>query len=234
MPQPVSLERYAELTARMTSGEKRDEVLKSVDLDLETWEMSQQYWLGKMATEAGRDRYSLAQRYGLLFKTAQARLLGLPMKLQRYPQRNKQKAVIVHAIPTAPASAGPPSPRPPPSVPLPGSPAAPPSAPAPPAPAPSTPAVVPPPASLGAAPLPPPPVGNYTARLTLEQLAAMRAEIALAAEADQPGVMQRFGLDRAGWEQEESHWQRRLAGDQNLFKQYLRQFQYCRSLLQRR
>ena len=217
MPQPLSLERYAELTARMTAGEKRDEVLKSVDLDLETWEMSQQFWLGKMATEAGRDRYSLAQRYGLLFKTAQARLLGLPMKLARYPQRNKQQPVVVHAIPTAPASAGPPSARPPPPVPPP-----------------SAPAVVPPPASLGAAPPPPPSMSTYAAQLTLEQLAAMRAEIALAAEADQPGVMQRFGLDRASWEQEESHWQRRLAGDQNLFKQYLRQFQYCRSLLQRR
>jgi hypothetical protein len=217
MPQPVSLERYAELTARMTSGEKRDEVLKSVHLDLETWEMSQQFWLGKMATEAGRDRYSLAQRYGLLFKTAQARLLGLPMKLPRYPQRKQEKQVVVHAIPTAPASSAPPSARPPPPV-------APPAAPA----------VVPPPASLGAAPVPPPSISTYAARLSLEQLAAMRAEIALAAEADQPGVMQRFGLDRASWEQEESHWQRRLAGDQNLFKQYLRQFQYCRSLLQRR
>jgi hypothetical protein len=225
MPQPVSLERYAELTARITSGEKRDEVLKSVHLDLETWEMSQQFWLGKMATEAGRDRYSLAQRYGLLFKTAQARLLGLPMKLPRYPQRNKQqKAVVVHAIPTAPASASSLSARPPPPVPPPGSAAPPPPAPA----------VVPPPASLGPAPLPPQSVSTYAARLTLEQLAAMRAEIALAAEADQPGVMQRFGLDRASWEQEESHWQRRLAGDQDLFKQYLRQFQYCRSLLQRR
>jgi len=221
MPQPMSLERYAELTARMTCGEKRSDVLKSVDLDLETWEMSQQFWLGKMATEAGRERYSLAQRYGLLFKTAQARLLGLPMKLPRY---NKQKKpVVVHAIPTAPASAGPPSARPPPPVPPPVSAAPPPPAPA----------VVPPPVSLGAAPLPPPSMITYTARLTLEQLAAMRAEIAHAAEADQPGVMQRFGLDRASWEQEEAHWQRRLAGDQDLFKRYLRQFQYCRSLLQR-
>lgn len=216
MPQPVSLERYAELTARMTSGEKRDEVLKSVHLNLETWEMSQQFWLGKMATEAGRDRYSLAQRYGLLFKTAQARLLGLPMKLPRYNKQQK-KPVVVHAIPTAPASAAPPAARPPPPI-------SPPAAPA----------VVPPPVSLGAAPLPPPAISTYAARLTLEQLAAMRAEIALAAEADQPGVMQRFGLDRASWEQEEGHWQRKLAGDQNLFKQYLRQFQYCRSLLQRR
>jgi hypothetical protein len=69
--------------------------------------------------------------------------------------------------------------------------------------------------------------------LTLEQLAAMRAEIAMAPDAEQPGVMQRFGLDPTTWEQEEAHWQRRLAGDQDLFKRYLRQFQYCRSLLQR-
>jgi hypothetical protein len=69
--------------------------------------------------------------------------------------------------------------------------------------------------------------------LTLEQLAAMRAEIGLAAESEQPAVMQRFGLDRATWEDEETHWQRKLAGDQELFKRYLKQFQYCRSLLLR-
>ena len=39
---------------------------------------------------------------------------------------------------------------------------------------------------------------------------------------------------RASWQHEEGHWQRKLAGDENLFKRYLRQFQYCRSLLQRR
>jgi hypothetical protein len=69
--------------------------------------------------------------------------------------------------------------------------------------------------------------------LTLEQLAAMRAEIGLAPEGEQPAVMQRFGLDPVSWEHEESHWQRKLAGDQDLFKRYLKQFQYCRSLLSR-
>ena len=204
----MSLERYAELTARMTSGEKRSDVLESVHIDLETWEASQQYWLGKMAAEAGRERYSLAQRYGVLFKTAQARVLGIPMKLPRWPTRAKQ--VVVQAIPAVPVSA------------TQGVAAAPPL--------PSSPSVA---ASAVAPPGPPRSVAAYTARLTLEQLAAMRAEIALAPEAEQPGVMSRFGLDATTWEQEEAHWQRRLAGDQDLFKRYLRQFQYCRSLLHR-
>ena len=207
----MSLERYAELTARMTSGEKRSDVLESVHIDLETWEASQQYWLGKMAAEAGRERYSLAQRYGVLFKTAQARLLGIPMKLPRWPTRAKQ--VVVRAIPAVPVSA----PQ--------GVAAAPPP--------PSSPSVTPSVVASVAPPGPPPSVTGYTARLTLEQLAAMRAEIALAPEAEQPGVMSRFGLDATTWEQEEAHWQRRLAGDQDLFKRYLRQFQYCRSLLHR-
>jgi hypothetical protein len=209
MPQTMSLERYAELTARMTCGEKRSDVLESAHIDLETWEASQQYWLGKMAAEAGRERYSLAQRYGVLFKTAQARLLGTPMKLARWPARAKQ--VVVQAIPAAPA-------------------ATPQSVPPAPLPLPSAPSIVP---AQAPASLPAPSLAGYTARLTLEQLAAMRAEIAVAAEAEQPGVMQRFGLDPTTWEQEEAHWQRRLAADQDLFKRYLRQFQYCRSLLQR-
>jgi hypothetical protein len=227
MPQPISLERYAELTARMTAGEKRSDVLESVPLDLETWEASQQYWLGKMATEAGRDRFSLAQRYAVLFKAAQARISGIPMKVPRYPLKKKKPGapqVVVHAIPVTPPSARQ-MPSAPPSAPAPVSADAPPSA--------VAPAVVPPPPSMGSLPPPPPSAHAYTARLTMEQLAAMRAEIALAPEAEQPGVMQRFGLDRATWEQEETHWQRRLAADQELFKRYLRQFQYCRSLLQR-
>ncbi len=208
MPQPLSLERYAELTARMTSGEKRSDVLASAQIDLETWESSQQYWLGKMAAEAGRERYSLAQRYGVLFKTAQARLSGAPMKLARWSPRGKQ--AVVQAIPQAPV------------------PTAPVGAAAPPAPLPSSPAAAAPPPPFAA-----PSGAAYKAHLTMEQLAAMRAEIATASEAEQPAVMQRFGLDSTTWELEEAHWQRRLAGDQDLFKRYLRQFQYCRSLLQR-
>lgn len=202
MPQPMSLERYAELSARMASGQKRDDVLKSTDIDEATWETSQQYWLGKMADEAGRDKYSLAQRYGVLFKAAQAVVdgtAGRPMK--RLPPRSKRQ-VVVHAMPVAP-----------------------PKAPAPAAAAPLSPAgATAPHASIAT---------SYSARLTVEQLAAMRAEIATAPDGDQPAVLQRFGLDSISWEKEEAHWQRKLALDEALFKRYLRQFQYCKSLLQR-
>ena len=218
----MSLERFAELTVRMTSGEKRSDVLESAHIDLETWETSQQYWLGKMATEAARDRYSLAQRYGVLYKAAQMRLSGAT-KSTRKRARGAQQQMVVLAIPAVPVSAA----RLPRSAPS-SSPLSVPS------PASLAPSVTPPPSlPAPASSVPSPSRGNYTSRLTLEQLAAMRAEIATASDAEQPDVMQRFGLDPVTWEQEETHWQRRLAGDQELFKRYLRQFQYCRSLLQR-
>jgi hypothetical protein len=221
MPEPISLERFAELTARITAGGKRSEVLKAADVDDGLWGMSQEYWMGKMATEAGRDRFSLAQRYATLYKTALARVLGTPMKLPRYPRKPPQK-VVVHGVPSAPSSQSRLSAAPPPA-----------SVREPP-PASLAPAVVPPPPSMGRVSAPPSSIGSsYVARLTLEQLAAMRAEIGVVSEAEQPAVMQRFGLDAATWEHEETHWQRRLAGDQELFKRYLKQFQYCRSLLLR-
>jgi hypothetical protein len=205
MPQAMSLERFAELTARMTSGEKRSDVLRSAHIDEETWEVSQQYWLGKMATEAGRDRYSLAQRYGVLFKAAQKQLdKAAAPRAVRTRTFGNQKRVVVHAIPAAP------------SPPV----------------ASSRPSMLSP-LSMPAPSVPSPSMAAYTARLSLERLAAMRAEIATAPEGDQPNVLERFGLDSTSWQNEETHWQRKLAGDENLFKRYLRQFQYCRSLLQR-
>jgi hypothetical protein len=223
MPEPITLERFAELTARMTSGGKRGDVLKAADVAEALWETSQDYWMGKMAAEAARDRFSLAQRYAALYKTAAARLSGIPMKLPRYP-RKPQQQVVVHGVPAAPSNARSTSAAPPPPPPSAGAPSRSPP-----------PAVVPPPPSMGSAATaaPPPSILNYTSRLTLEQLAAMRAEIGLASEAEHAGVMQRFGLDPTTWEREEAHWQRKLAGDQDLFKRYLKQFQYCRSLLLR-
>jgi hypothetical protein len=212
MPQVMSLERFAELTARMTSGETRSDVLQSVHLDEETWEASQQYWLGKMAAEAGRDRYSLAQRYGVLFKAAQKQLARVAPRAIRRRAPVNQRSVVVHAMPGLPAA-------------VPSSDAAAPSA------SPSSRSS--PSLPLSAPSVPASSLATYSARLTLEQLAAMRAEIATAPEGEQSSVLQRFGLDSTTWQTEESHWQRKLAGDENLFKRYLRQFQYCRSLLQR-
>jgi hypothetical protein len=73
----------------------------------------------------------------------------------------------------------------------------------------------------------------HVARLTVEQLAAMRAELATSPDAEHTAVRQRFGLDEATWALEEAHWQRKLAVDKDLFGRYLKRFQYCRSLLQR-
>jgi hypothetical protein len=199
MRQALGLERYAELTARMTAGEKRSDVLKSVDVDEELWELSQQYWLGKMAAEAEKNRFALSRRYAALFKSAQTRLAKASPRRPRVRTGQASRQVVVHAIPpaasVAPAAAF----------------------------------------SSSSSPSAPPPstAGPYAPRLTVEQLAAMRAEIATSPETEHPAVLGRFGLDATAWPLEEAHWQRRLARDQDLFARYLRQFQYCKSLLQR-
>jgi hypothetical protein len=222
MPQAMRLERFAELTARMQAGEKRSDVLASAQVDEEHWEHSQQFWMGKMADEAARNRFALSRRYAALFGAAQARLTKAAAARPTRPRlRGASGPVIVHPIPVAP----------PPLAPIP---------PVPPAPV-SVPAVVPasvstsPPGSIPGRSFTPLPasIPSYGARLTVEQLAAMRAEIAVAPEAEHPAVLQRFGLDATTWDLEEQHWQRRLAADKDLFARYLRQFQYCRSLLQR-
>jgi hypothetical protein len=79
-------------------------------------------------------------------------------------------------------------------------------------------------------PLAPP----HAATLTLEQLAAMRAELATTSEPEHPAIRERFGLDAASWAREEAHWQGRLRSDPELFRRYVGRFQYFRALLQRR
>lgn len=264
----LRLEVFAELSARLAGGEKRSEVLESAKVTDEHWESSQQFWLGRMADEAARNRFSLNQRYSALYKAALARRTVEQEAARRAPRRRKlldADKVVVHAAPAVPAFV-PPSAVPPPAAP-PSSPAVappalvapalvPPSAPSVPAPPSSVPTSVrgvpssrpyveppaPVSAPLSSAPrVPPAPVssagrmggGLHVARLTVEQLAAMRAELATSPEAEHMAVRQRFGLDDSTWELEEAYWQRQLASDKDLFARYLRSFQYCRSLLQR-
>jgi hypothetical protein len=211
MPQALRLDRFAELSARMASGEKKSDVLASAQVDDAHWDASQQFWLGKMAAEASRQKFALSLKYAGFYRAAMTRLTkaAAERKVARKREAPPQQ-VVVHAIPVAPP---PPAPvvLPPSSV----RPAGPPLP-------------VSPPPSVA-----PPPSAAYAARLSVEQLAAMRAEVATSAETEHPGIFQRFGLDGATWELEEAHWQRRLAKDPDLFQRYLRQFQYCRSLLQR-
>jgi hypothetical protein len=93
------------------------------------------------------------------------------------------------------------------------------------------PIAAPPPIAPGRTAAPAPGPMSYSARLSVEQLAALRAEILVSGEPQHAAIRQRFGLDEATWALEEAHWQRRLARDEDLFKRYLRQFQYCRALL---
>jgi hypothetical protein len=208
MPQPLRLELFAELTSRMASGETRSAVLESAKIDESHWDLSQQFWLAKMADDAKSSRFGVAQKYADLYKAAQARLAKAAALPPPPKPRELSKEIVVHAIPL-----------PPPSVP--GPPSAPGSAPG------SGPGSAP-----GSAPRSSGPI-SYSARLSLEQLAALRAEILVSPEAQHAAIKQRFGLDEATWALEEGHWQRRLAKDDDLYKRYLRQFQYCRALLQR-
>ncbi len=84
-----------------------------------------------------------------------------------------------------------------------------------------------PPASI-----PRPPASQaYVARLSVDQLAAMRAELAVSPEAEHAATRLRFGLDDATWVLEEAHWQKRFAQDKSLFDTYVKRFQYFRALM---
>ncbi len=189
MPQPLRLELFAELTSRMTAGATRSDVLASAKIDEAHWDLSQQFWLAKMAEDATRNRFALAQKYAALYKAAQARLARAAALPPPPKPRELSKEVVVHAIPIA----------------------------------------APPPVEPGPVSAPAP--VSHSARLSVEQLAALRAEILVSAEPQHASIKRRFGLDEATWTLEEALWQRRLADDEGLFKRYLRQFQYCRALL---
>jgi hypothetical protein len=224
MPRAIQLQLFAELSARMQAGDKKSDVLASAKVEDADWDQSQEFWLGKMAAEAQKGRFALSQKYAALHQAAAAKLAAASqaaVELQPARKRAVSPQVVVHAIPLA---GRPPSPQATSATDSPSPVAVPPSIAA----ASPAPASVPPPPST-----PPSAIVAYTARLTVEQLAAMRAEVATSPEGDHPAVLQRFGLDAATWELEEAHWQRRLATAPDLFQRYLRQFQYCRSLLQR-
>jgi hypothetical protein len=204
MANVLTLERFAELSARLASGETRAEALAAASVDEQQWARSQEFWLGRMSEEAGRGRHALAQRYAKLFAAVQRRLREPKKPARRRQWRAMAPARVAHAIPpaTAPAAAASSSP-----------------------PAAAGPASIPAPASTAA---------PHVARLTVEQLAALRAELVMAPPAEHEVVRSRFGLDEATWQREEAYWQRKLAADEALFQRFLRQFAYCKALLQPR
>jgi hypothetical protein len=195
---PLTLERFADLAARIEAGAPRDQVIASESIDLEHWERTKEYWLERMSREGEKERFGIAHRYGEAFKAAQARIGDGARGARREPRaiRRGRIAEWRGAANSASEDRA---------------------------------------AVSGAAAAPGvPTAAPRAARLTLEQLAAMRAELATTSEPEHPATRERFGLDAASWAREEAHWQERLRADPKLFKTYVSRFQYFRALLQRR
>jgi hypothetical protein len=64
---PLDLERFAQLSAEIDVGNRRDQVLAEAGVSLETWLAAQQWWLSRMGAEATRKRYDLTNRYQAAF-----------------------------------------------------------------------------------------------------------------------------------------------------------------------
>jgi len=69
-----------------------------------------------------------------------------------------------------------------------------------------------------------------TPRLTVEQLATLRAELVLAPDKAEE-IRDRFGLNERSHEQEDAIWKERFGADKDLFQRYVKLFQYYRGLL---
>ena len=103
MAPTLRLEQFAELSARMAGGELRSDVLASAGVSLEHWDATQQFWIGKMADEAGKDRLALSKRYSELYKASVTKLQA--PKPARAPKRHAPvdaHRVVVHAAPAVP------------------------------------------------------------------------------------------------------------------------------------
>ncbi len=91
--------------------------------------------------------------------------------------------------------------------------------------------VAPPPPVAGPPVSSPAPSGPYTTRLSVQQLAALRAELTVTPELEHGKVRERFGLTEVTWSLEETYWQKQLK-DPEIFARYLHVFKYYRGLLQ--
>jgi hypothetical protein len=221
---------YADLSAQITAGLQRDEVLREAGVSIEDWEAAQTTWPARMARDSAAGRHALAERYAKIFlqRLGEAALTrrrprpSLEGPLPSPPVVERSPVIALDALRVEAAS----SPR------APQSPSVAPSAPMPirtPLPIPAS-GSVPAPASRTPSVLPPAPGAP---RLTLEQFAAMRAELVLAPEPEHPAIVGRYGLAGEAWAAEEQQWQRLLASDRAIFERYLQRFQYMRGLFAR-
>jgi hypothetical protein len=199
----LGLERYAAIGAELVRAPSREAVLAREGISLDVWLATQELWLSRMAGEVRRGRFILSQRYLALFALCRARLDPSPLATGPVAESPPERQGMAAAIQEAR-----PVPAPPELVPSDGPDHHP---------------------ELRAdwASLDP---GSFRTRLSLEQLAALRAELSCATEGDHARVRESFGLDEGIWLLEEIHWQNELT-DPHLFARYLQLYKYYRALL---
>jgi hypothetical protein len=68
-PRPLSLDRFAGISARIEVGLPRERVLTEEQVSTETWELTQETWLARLGAHAAQRKLGLQRRYGELLAT---------------------------------------------------------------------------------------------------------------------------------------------------------------------
>jgi hypothetical protein len=108
--EPLSLERFAEISAELDTGDPRDEVLARAGLTVPEWLNIQQYWLGNISAEATRLRYELFHRYSKLFIEARRAAVARKAKKRQVlaPTSSRSEQVLMgQAVPEQREAAAP-------------------------------------------------------------------------------------------------------------------------------
>ena len=66
---PLSLDRFAGISARIEVGLPRERVLAEEQISTETWELTQETWLARLGAHAAQRKLGLQRRYGELLAT---------------------------------------------------------------------------------------------------------------------------------------------------------------------
>jgi hypothetical protein len=115
-PRPLSLDRFAGISARIEVGLPRERVLSEEQISPEVWELTQETWLARLGAHAAQRKLGLQRRYGELLATHRKAAL-----LQLREERRKLSGpmpvapvtrVALLALPSLGKAEGMPSPAP--------------------------------------------------------------------------------------------------------------------------
>jgi hypothetical protein len=217
----LPLEDFAAIAARIDAGVPRDRALEEAGVTLAAWSAAQTAWLERMAARSAAGRYTLSARYAELF-ARHRRLAGIKRYEDRVPLEGQvpeapvevappvivmDRLVAGFGAPRSPVASSPGSPTP-----FPGGPSSP-----------GQPAHGP--AGMSAPQAP-------STTLGVHDFATLRAELAVAPEAEHVAIQARYGLDARAWAREELGWHARLTADEALQRQFIAHFRYMRSMFE--